>query len=249
MENKTGTKEWSDISFNCISGCSHDCRYCYAKAMANRFKQRKGDWKDEVKVNNIGKATRKYNGVVMFPTSHDITEGNHRHCLGTLITLLHSGNNVLVVSKMSAFVANKIVELPKEFLLNYKDQLEFRITVSSTMKAIGKYFEPGAPYSVDRLSALGKLQKCGFKTSLSMEPMLIHPDDTIEWLNRLDLCNKLDSIWLGCMNWYKLDPNIHEEKLVLDLYKPENLKAIYDKYKIDPRVRFKHSFLKKAGLK
>ena len=34
-----GTQEWSVKTVNCTTGCSHDCRYCYAKGMAVRFKQ------------------------------------------------------------------------------------------------------------------------------------------------------------------------------------------------------------------
>ena len=34
-----GTQEWSVKTINCCTGCSHDCRYCYAKGMAVRFKQ------------------------------------------------------------------------------------------------------------------------------------------------------------------------------------------------------------------
>lgn len=30
--------EWSDSSWNPISGCYHDCEYCYARRTANRFK-------------------------------------------------------------------------------------------------------------------------------------------------------------------------------------------------------------------
>ena len=34
-----GTQEWSVKTVNCCTGCSHDCRYCYAKGMAVRFRQ------------------------------------------------------------------------------------------------------------------------------------------------------------------------------------------------------------------
>lgn len=30
--------EWTDSSFNPVSGCYHDCPYCYARRTANRFK-------------------------------------------------------------------------------------------------------------------------------------------------------------------------------------------------------------------
>ena len=29
-----GTKEWADVNFNFINGCTHDCKYCYSKEMA-----------------------------------------------------------------------------------------------------------------------------------------------------------------------------------------------------------------------
>jgi DNA repair photolyase len=34
-----GTKEWADRIENCLDGCSHDCKYCYAKVTAVRFGQ------------------------------------------------------------------------------------------------------------------------------------------------------------------------------------------------------------------
>jgi len=42
----SGTKEWSVESVNCVTGCSHNCRYCYARAMALRFHRikRPEDW-------------------------------------------------------------------------------------------------------------------------------------------------------------------------------------------------------------
>ena len=33
-----GTSEWSVKTVNCCTGCSHDCRYCYAKEMGIRFR-------------------------------------------------------------------------------------------------------------------------------------------------------------------------------------------------------------------
>lgn len=39
MKTVFGTGEWSSSSENCISGCSHNCYYCYAKAMAIRMRR------------------------------------------------------------------------------------------------------------------------------------------------------------------------------------------------------------------
>ena len=35
--NSQGTREWSEKTFNCCEGCSHDCLYCYAKEGATRY--------------------------------------------------------------------------------------------------------------------------------------------------------------------------------------------------------------------
>ncbi len=46
-----GNKEWASHDENCLVGCSHDCRYCYAKSMAIRFKRKTPvTWKNEVLV-------------------------------------------------------------------------------------------------------------------------------------------------------------------------------------------------------
>ena len=32
----SGTKEWAKENVNCVTGCSNNCRYCYARAMGTR---------------------------------------------------------------------------------------------------------------------------------------------------------------------------------------------------------------------
>lgn len=74
----TGTKEWSNFSYNICIGCEHGCLYCYAKAQACRFDKPKGipgKWNQQ-KLNPTRRALGdevEAKGVVMFPTSHDIT--------------------------------------------------------------------------------------------------------------------------------------------------------------------------------
>lgn len=31
--------EWTDMSWNPVTGCKHECEYCYARAISNRFKR------------------------------------------------------------------------------------------------------------------------------------------------------------------------------------------------------------------
>ena len=41
-----GTKEWSVASINCVNGCEHDCRYCYARynAVVRFHRIAKDEW-------------------------------------------------------------------------------------------------------------------------------------------------------------------------------------------------------------
>ena len=110
---KTGTREWSGYSVNIAHGCSHDCRYCYAKYNGiHRFKTvAEGKWPDmKVRQNAVDKAYPRYDDVVMYPTTHDITPAiiNEYHCV--LHKLLDAGNKVLIVTKPHLECIRLIVE-------------------------------------------------------------------------------------------------------------------------------------------
>src|SRR6056297_231416 len=71
----TGTKEWADSNVNIAYGCSHDCKYCYAKKMAIRFKREtERSWKTmRINTKKVNKGYGKRKGRIMFPSSHDVT--------------------------------------------------------------------------------------------------------------------------------------------------------------------------------
>ena len=52
-----GTTEWATKNANFISGCIHNCKYCYSKEMAIRFKRKtSGNWAvEEINHNNLKK--------------------------------------------------------------------------------------------------------------------------------------------------------------------------------------------------
>lgn len=47
---KKSNSEWDDRTFNPITGCLHDCEYCYARKQANRFKSKQVLEKDGSKM-------------------------------------------------------------------------------------------------------------------------------------------------------------------------------------------------------
>ena len=94
-----GTKEWASSNVNIQTGCEHDCRYCYAKTMAIRFKRATAtSWKNpSLRQHAIAKGFTRRTGRIMFPTTHDITEQNINECLAVLDRMLKAGNEVLIV--------------------------------------------------------------------------------------------------------------------------------------------------------
>jgi DNA repair photolyase len=148
----TGTKEWAPINFNFINGCSHDCKYCYAKANAVRFKRKTMDnWKqEEVKIEKLFPTVKPKDGYTMFPSSHDISLENHKHALTVLDVLLKKGHRVMIVIKPHL----EVVEAICNQFGDYKDRILFRFTIGSMDSDVLKFWEPNAPSFEERLASL-----------------------------------------------------------------------------------------------
>ncbi len=193
-----GTKEWSDHSYNICRGCEHGCLYCYAKALACRFEKSMrlpGNWDKQTL--NPGKSRygaevgRK--GVVMFPTSHDITPNFLAESLRTIENLLVN-NQVLIVSKPHL----KVVRSLCSALARRKEDVMFRFTIGSLDAGLCRFWEPGAPVPAERIECLEHAYREGFKTSVSVEPMLAGREETIKLVDRLAPA-VTDTIWIGKM--------------------------------------------------
>lgn len=240
-----GTREWSDYSVNCISGCNNNCKYCYAKKMAIRFgRKTEINWKKmEIRPQMLKKHFKKREGRIMFPTSHDICSKPDilKACLVVLSNMLKPGNNVLITTKPSFEVIKKICEN----LNIYKSNIQFRFTITSNNNNLLAFWEPGAPSFEQRLKSLKLAYKKGYKTSVSIEPFL---SDPLDFLYEIEPYVS-DSIWIGPMNYIQRK-NILKNEIELfdnirDLIRPSNLLSIY--YRISSlnisKIRFKDSFL------
>lgn len=255
MKNKTrksnhGTQEWAVKTVNCCTGCSHDCLYCYAKEMAIRFKQATADqWHlERIRPADVTKRHKKYDGQVMFPSSHDITPNNIDAYLEVLKNLLDVGNKVLVVSKPHLECIKRICDEFEQF----KDQILFRFSIGACDDHLLSYWEPNAPRYNERKKCLRYAYKSGFQTSVSVEPMLDSANIDI-------LINELSpyvthSIWIGKMNhmrrfekgsdiFLKQAANrIRQGQIVIII------KQIYKRYKKDPLNRWKKEIKKVIGI-
>ena len=244
-----GTLEWSVKSINFSTGCSHGCLYCYAQAMAERFKQvQPGEWtKPQIREHDVNKKHPKYKGQVMFPSSHDLTPENWKYGQIVLGTLLEKGNNVLIVSKPHLDV---VKEICNEFG-QYRPNILFRFTITSANNNILHLWEPGAPSYQERKQALKYAYEADFETSVSCEPML--DAENIETLVA-DLAPHIThSIWIGEMNYLhavkKVSPEIEREVArIKNEQSGDKILSIYERLKSNPLVRWKDSIKKVVGL-
>lgn len=247
MKRKTGTKEWSGSSCNIQLGCMHDCKYCYAKAMAVRYgRKNKKDW--NVEEINISAVKKQYQlrgpakQPVMFPTTHDITPFNIHDCCSVLLKMLSSGNEILIVSKPHIDCIATLCSTLK----SYKNKILFRFTIGSVSDKVLEFWEPEAPNFNERMQSLKYAYNAGFKTSISCEPML---DGNINKVVELVRPYVTDTIWIGKMNKIqeRLSQNGADYKTMIkgkELEKLQNDKEIiklYNKFKNDTIIKWKDS--------
>lgn len=148
----TGTHEWAEVTENIARGCSNNCLYCYAAHNSNRFNLRKREeWATEelTKRADITSYPAR-NGVVMFPSSHDITPFNLEAYIRVARLILAKGNRLLIVSKPRVECVDAMILAFAEF----KEQILFRFTIGTIDPGVSKFWEPGAPLPLERILSL-----------------------------------------------------------------------------------------------
>ena len=247
----TGVAEWATKSVNCITGCSHNCRYCYAahNACDRWHRIKREEWEHpKVRDHDVRKRHGKYGGRVMFPSTHDITPELLEPCMQVLGNLLWAGNEVLVVSKPH-------LECIKRICTDFGDhrgRILFRFTIGADDPALLQYWEPGAPPFDERLACLRHAKAQGFATSVSMEPMLdiVHAPRLVRKL----LPFITETVWLGKMNAVssrvrvETDEDRRQADAVIASQTDEAVWALYDEMKDIPQVRWKDSIKKVVGI-
>ena len=245
-----GTSEWSVKTVNCCTGCSHDCRYCYAKGMAIRFKQvTAAQWPHErIRLKDVYKIHKKYDGQVMFPSSHDITSNNLKACLTVMKNLLVAGNRLLVVSKPHLDCIKAICQMFGSF----EEQILFRFSIGACDDQILSYWEPNAPCYDERKRCLIYAHQEGFQTSVSVEPML--DSANIDTLIGELLPHVTQSLWIGTMNHlgrFGKGSDMVLQQAVEKIRRGQTdsiVKSIYRRYKDNPMIRWKKEIKKVVGI-
>lgn len=240
----SGTAEWAEVNENICRGCRNNCLYCYAAANAARFKLRpRSEWHIEKLTKRA--AMRSYpakDGVVMFPSSHDITPYNLDEYIRVAKLILAAGNRLLIVSKPRR---ECIWSLLSE-LRGYKDQILFRFTIGTVNDHLSQFWEPGAPLPLERISCLAMACGSGFATSVSIEPMLAGASRTMFVIEAVRE-HVTETIWIGKMNKARLridmsiEENVRAVEAIEVLQCDAGIIGLYKKYQDDPMIRWKDS--------
>ncbi|NLE05435.1 MAG: hypothetical protein GX638_11640 [Crenarchaeota archaeon] len=255
MKNIFGTLEWASHNENFVSGCFHNCLYCYSKEMAIRFKRKSSaNWHiEDVNNDKLNKNFKKFDGRVMFPSSHDITPNILSESVLFLNRLLEADNDVLLVSKPHMFCIEKICNKFESF----KKNILMRFTIGSLNSATLKIWEPNAPDFDERFNCLKYAFDKGFQTSLSIEPILDNIDNTSQLIEDC-LPYITDAVWIGKPNFLlrrlrtngALTPLILQKATELENdLKDDNIKQLFKKYKSNKKVKWKDSIKSIIGMK
>jgi DNA repair photolyase len=210
--------------------------------MAKRFGRMDGDtWESmEVREEILRQNFKKRPGRVMFPSAHDIFDVSpfKEACLTVLRKLLESENTLLITTKPRLSVIQEICHL----FSNYKDQIEFRFTITSNTNRLLEFWEPNAPRFQERLASLKHAFRKRFKTSASIEPFLDYdPTELVKEITPFIT----ESIWIGRMNYISRRGLSREEEQyyneIRKNYETSRLREIFNKLNGHSKIRFKDS--------
>lgn len=252
----SGFREWSVHSANMEIGCPHGCLYGFCGATAIRFGQATPEnWTHPRPMKNPSwkKFTKKVEGRIAFPSTHDITPMNIDRYLVAAESILGAGNELLIVSKPHLECIDRLTKC----LEPYKYQILFRFTIGSLRAEDLEYWEPGAPDKVERLESLKMAFYRGFKTSVSCEPLLTLSIGDV--LNMVAVFRPFvtDSVWIGRANKLKLRVAFNrpgdglaraKAEMLEDKWCDDNIRLLYGELKDDPIVKWKDSVKEIMGL-
>lgn len=239
-----GTLEWAEFNCGITVGCPNNCLYCYAAHNADRFgyHKRKNWHKERFSKNSKIKSYPAREGVIMFPSTHDITPFNLTEYIRVAKLILKKGNQLLIVSKPNMYCLSTMLDQFKR----WKDQILFRFTIGSIDEGLCSFWEPGAPTPKERLNCLRKAFDSGYKTSVSIEPMLGGKLITIAVVHAaIDFVT--ETIWIGKMNKPRLrvdmtiPANIEAVEKIEFMQNNQAIVKLYHALKDSPKIRWKDS--------
>lgn len=235
--------------------CPHQCSYCFINYL---YRKRKIPWsmgelrrnQKAIQIAKQANADKVDCLVVSFvndplPRLHphrflsEIARSDMFYCrLNYLIEILDILNkrkiNTKVLTKNSDIYEIALTRDPYEYIT-----LGCSITTNGYNDSVRKYFEPNTSTIKGRFSALDILKEHGFKTWVSMEPIL--PKTNILGLITSLISREVDEIWVGKNNYDPELTNVYDwKRLCKTLLKHQPI--------FSPKLHIKSELLKAGGF-
>ena len=181
-------------------GCSHDCKYCYAKSLL----EFRGLWNAEepsvADIRKIRKKVAQLRGTTTpirlggMTDCFQLIEKRYRVTYETIKALNENRVPYLIVTKSAMIADDEYLEILD------KELAHIQITVTTTDDALSKTYEKASVPSA-RIKAIEKLYEMGFDVSLRLSPFIPEYVD-FEKLNAVK-CDKILVEFLRVNTWIK----------------------------------------------
>lgn len=184
-------------TFGC--GCSHDCKYCYAKSLLDF----RGLWHPEnPSVVDIDKVRRK---IAKIPKDKIIRLGGMTDCFqyyekaysvtyNTIKALNEQGIGYLIVTKSDLVADKKYMDIMD------KNLAHIQVSITTTDDDLSKTYEK-APLPSQRISAVERLAEQGFDVQVRLSPMIPEYLD-MNIINNIK-CDKILVEFLRVNSWIR----------------------------------------------
>ena len=181
-------------------GCSHNCKYCYAKSLLDFRKMWNPDEPAIADINKIKRKIRKLPKDIPAIRLGGMTdcfqpiEKKYGITYETIKALNENNLPYLIVTKSALVADDKYIDVLD------KDLAHIQITITTTDDDFSRTYE-NASVPSERISAIEKLQKLGFDVQLRLSPYIKEFVD-FNILNNVK-CDKILVEFLRANSWIK----------------------------------------------
>lgn len=190
-----------DYALNPYVGCQHACVYCYARFM-KRFTSHREPWGEfvDVKINApellAFEVRKKRVGRIWISGVCDPYQPLEKKYMITkrCLDILVKNGWPFTIQTKSPLVLRDIE------ILKRSSDAEVGFTITTADEMIRKIFEPGAPPSMKRIDALGKLHSEGIRTFAMIAPILPGVEGLINGLK-----GRVEQVIIDRLNYHYAD--------------------------------------------
>ena len=223
-EPKGKAREYADLACNIYNGCTHGCKYCFAKLYAQENYYEAANpkknfisrlRKDVEKLDkNCPEILLSFHGDVYQPVENDLKLTRHA------LEILRENNLPFTVLTKGGSRAVRDFDILEGY-----DKARFGTTLIFTEQADSGHWEPGAASIEDRIQTIIEAHSRGFPTWVSIEPVI----DPLQAMKLVESLQPFVDHWkVGKINYYK------EIEDAIDWIKfRENIKSLLQKIGAD----------------